>query len=263
MEHTKEISLNHLLVRVAHDLQRQILEMTSFLRVLNNYYKKKLEIQNQIKPVLPRKFKEELKLNNKNGDWLYNIPIALNVLSNDFLNQDDSFKFPNSIILFEAWMHLGIQALYPRIALQFQFPGLLKEERKRNIFLFLYSTSRGFGFPIYFGPEFYSYKPFSARILDPLLKWSHTVCHRANQAIVFGDRRLKSKRHHPGEIESVIISEFVNNKFKGIDTLLHGYFKNEAKILGKFASLDDVLQKSIFFYSIGLSDRACCSLWWV
>ena len=251
MKPTKEISIKNTSARVTHDLQRQLLEMTSFLRVLNNYYKKKLELQNQIKPLILRKFNEKIKLTNENGDWLYNLPIALNALSNNFLNQDDSFKFPDSIILFEAWMHLGIQALYPRIVLQFQFPGLLKGEKIRNVFLFLYSTSRGFGFPIHFGPEFYSYKFLLARILDPLLKWSYTVCHRANQAIVVGNKRLKSKRHHPGEFESVIISEFKNNIFKGIDTILHGYFKNEAKLLGKFTSLNDLLQNSTFYYSIG------------
>lgn len=251
MDITKEISSNNTTVRVAHDLQRQILEMTSFLRVMNNYYKKKITLQNQIKPLILKKFKKELKSIKDNGDWLQNVPIALNTLSSDFLNQDDSFKFPDSIILFEAWMHLGIQALYPRIVLQFQFPGLLKGEKIRSVFQFLYSTSRGFGFPIYFGPEFYHYKFKLAAVLDPLLKWSYTVCHRANQAIVIGNRRLKSKRHHPGEFESVIISEFTNNNYKGIDTMLHGYFKNESKALGKFISLDKVLQNSTFYYSIG------------
>ncbi len=251
MEPSKEISAKNTIVRVAHDPQRQILEMTSFLRVLNNYYKKKMELQNQINPLYLKKFKENLKSIKDNGDWLQNVPIALNALSSDFSNQDDSFKFPDSIILFEAWMHLGIQALYPRIALQFQFPGLLKGEKVRNIFQFLYSTSRGFGFPINFGPEFYHYKFKLSRVLDPLLKWSYTVCHRANQAIVIGNKRLKSKRHHPGEFESVIISEFTNNIYKGIDTILHGYFKNEAKALGKFTSLDEVLQNSTFYYSIG------------
>ncbi|MCK4379972.1 MAG: hypothetical protein KAW51_02470 [Candidatus Lokiarchaeota archaeon] len=251
MESSKEISAKNKIVRVAHDLQRQILEMTSFLRVLNNYYKKKMELQNQIKPLYLKKFKEKIKSIKYNGDWLQNVPIALNALSSDFSNQDDSFKFPYSIILFETWMHLGIQALYPRIALQFQFPGLLKGEKVRNVFQFLYSTSRGFGFPIHFGPEFYKYKFKLARVLDPLLKWSYTVCHRANQAIVIGNKRLKSKRHHPGEFESVIISEFTNNIYKGIDTILHGYFKNEAKGLGKFTSLNEVLQNSTFYYSIG------------
>ena len=251
MEPSKEISAKNTIVRVAHDLQRQILEMTSFLRVLNNYYKKKIELQNQIKPLFLKKFKVKLKSIKDNGDWLQSVPVALNALSSDFLNQEDSFKFPNSIILFEAWMHLGIQAIYPRIVLQFQFPGFLKGEKRRNIFQFLYSTSRGFGFPIYFGPEFYHYKFKLARVLDPLLKWSYTVCHRANQAIVVGNKRLKFKRHHPGEFESVIISEFANNVYKGIDTLLHGYFENEAKILGKFSSLDNVLQNSTFSYSIG------------
>ena len=150
MEPTKEISTKNTVVRVAHDLQRQILEMTSFLRVLNNYYKTKIELQNQIKPIILTRFKEKLKLLDENGDLLQQIRFALDVLSNEFLNQDDSFIFPDSIILFEAWMHLGIQALYPRIAPQFKFPGLLKGEKTRYVFLFLYSTSRGFGFPIYF-----------------------------------------------------------------------------------------------------------------
>ncbi|MFW9988609.1 MAG: hypothetical protein ACFFC3_08130 [Candidatus Odinarchaeota archaeon] len=251
MEPSKELSIKIASVRVCHDLQRQILEMTSFLRVMNNFYKRKIELQNRIKPLILRKFKEETKKNNNNEYWLHPLPIALNILSKDFLKKEDSFKFPDSIILFESWMHLGIKALYPRIALQFQFPGLFKGEKVRNRFQFIYSTSRGFGFPIYFGPEFYSYKFKLARILDPLLKWSYTVCHRANQAIMLVNKLLKSKRHHPGEYEAVIVSEFTNNIFKGIDTILHGYFKNEAKDLGKFSSLNDVLSNSTFYYSIG------------
>ncbi|MFX1502742.1 MAG: hypothetical protein ACFFDH_17405, partial [Promethearchaeota archaeon] len=251
MDPTKEISMKSANVRVAHDLQRQILEMTSFLRVMNNYYKKKIELQNRVKPFIQKMYKGELKEINENEYWLYTIPLALNVLSKDFLNKEDAFKFPDSIILFEAWMHLGINALYPRIALQFQFPGLFKGEKVRNIFQFIYSTSRGFGFPMNFGPEFYTYKPKLASILDPLLKWSYTVCHRANQAILLGNKLLKSKRHHPGDFESVIVSEFTNHIFKGIDTILHGYFKNEAKNLGKFSSLNDLLSNSTFYYSIG------------
>ncbi len=148
-------------------------------------------------------------------------------------------------------MHLGSHALYPRIILHLKFPGFLRGEKIRNIFQFIFSTSRGFGFPIYFGPEFYHYRFKLAKFFDPLLKWVYTVSHRANQAIVLGNKRLKSKRHHPGEFESVIISEYNDNVYKGIDTILHGYFKNEAKILGKFFSLDEVLQNSTFYYSIG------------
>jgi hypothetical protein len=218
-------------VRVAHDLQRQLLEMTSFLRVMNSYYKKKRYLQNQIKPLISRKLKEKL--------------------TKDILSKEDSFKFPDSIMLFEAWMHLGFQALYPRVVLQFKFPGFLIDENLRNIFQFIFSTSRGFGFPIYFGPEFYHYKFTLAKIFDPLLKWSYTVSHRANQAIVVGNKRLKSKRHHLGEFESVIISEYNNKEYKGIDTLLHGYFKNEAKALGKFSSISEVLQNTTFYYSVG------------
>ncbi|MFW9998928.1 MAG: hypothetical protein ACFE9Q_11470 [Candidatus Hodarchaeota archaeon] len=217
MDATKDISLKIPTVRVVHDLQRQLLEMTSFLRVVNNYYKKKANLH----------------------------------LSEDYLNQKDSFNFPDSIILFEAWMYLGIRALFPRVVLQFQFPGFLRGERIRNIFQFIFSTSRGFGFPIYFGPEFYHYRFKLAKIFDPLLKWVYTVSHRANQAIVVGNKRLKSKRHHPGEFESVIISEYDTNEYKGIDTILHGYFKNTAKPLGKFSSLGDLLQNSTFNYSIG------------
>jgi hypothetical protein len=218
-------------VRVAHDLQRQLLEMTSFLRVMNSYYKKKIYLQNQIKPLLLKRFNEKLTKN--------------------ILSKEDSFKFPDSIMLFEAWMHLGFQALYPRVVLQFKFPGFLRGENVRNVFQFIFSTSRGFGFPIYFGPEFYHYKFKLAKMFDPLLKWSYTVSHRANQAIVVGNKRLKSKRHHLGEFESVIISEYTNKEYKGIDTLLHGYFKNEAKVLGKFSSISEVLQNTTFYYSVG------------
>ncbi|NVM34679.1 MAG: hypothetical protein HWN81_03725 [Candidatus Lokiarchaeota archaeon] len=251
MDPINELSSKNKIVRVAHDLQRQILEMTSFLRVMNNYYKKKITLQNQIKPLILRKFKEELKSPKDNRDWLLTIPTALDSFSENILNQKDSFKFPYSIMLFEAWMHLGIQALYPRIVMQFKFPGLLKGEKTRNLFQFIFSTSRGFGFPINFGPEFYRYRSKLTRIFDPLLKWAYTVSHRANQAIVLGNKRLKSKRHHPGEFESVLISEYYNNEYKGIDTLLHGYFKIESKILGKFSSIDKVLQNSTFYYSIG------------
>ena len=239
------------MVRVAHDLQRQILEMTSLLRVINNYYKKKEVLQIQIEPLILEKIEEELKSLKNTKDNVQSIPTVFNTQNNKFLNENNLFKFPGSILLFEAWMHLGTHALFPRIVLHLQFPGFLEKEKTRNIFQFIFSTSRGFGFPIYFGPEFYHYRFKLAKLFDPLLKWTYTVSHRANQAIFLGNKRLKSKRHHPGEFESVIISEYNDNVYKGIDTILHGYFKNEAKTLGNFFSLEEVLQNCTFYYSIG------------
>ncbi len=250
MDSSKEISSTEITVRVAHDLQRQILEITSLLRVINNYYKKKKNLQIQLKTLILEKIEDELKLLN-NKDHLKTLPTILNTLDNKNVKEDNLVKFPGSVLLFEAWMHLGTHALYPRIALHLQFPGFVKGEKIRNIFQFIFSTSRGFGFPINFGPEFYHYRFKLAKYFDPLLKWAYTVSHRANQAIVLGNKSLKSNRHHPGEFESVIISEHKNNLYKGIDTILHGYFKSEANSLGNFYTLDEVLQNSTFYYSIG------------
>ena len=238
-------------VNISHDLQRQILEILSLFRVMNNYYNKKNEIQKQIQPLILKKFKESLETLKKKADWLFTIPIALNTLSEDFLSKKDSFRFPDSIILFEAWMNLGLVALYPRMVLHFKFPGFLKGEKTRNVFQFIYATSRGFGFPINFGPEFYGYELNYLRYLEPFLKWGHTVCHKINQAICLVNQKLKLKRHHPGEFESVIISEYDNNVFKGINTLLHGYFTHDPKYLGKFSSLEETLKNVIFSYTIG------------
>ena len=220
---------------------------------MNNYYDKKSEIQNQLRPLILKKFKESLKtVTEKNKDWLFSVPTALGTLNEDFIKNKDSFRFPDSIILFEAWMNLGLDAIFPRFVLHFKFPGFLKGEKVRHIFQFIYSTSRGFGFPINFGPEFYDYKLKFAKIFQPILKWTYTLCHKANQGIyLVGDKRLKSKRHHPGEFESVIISEYDNNIFKGIDTLLHGYFTNDPKYLGEFTSLEEALKNVIFSYTIG------------
>lgn len=240
-----------LTVKVVHDLQRRILEIFSLFRVMNNYYYKKTELQKQIQPLIFKKFKEGLRTVRKNIDWLFTIPTALNTLSDDFVSKKDSFRFPDSIILFEAWMNLGLDALFPRVVLHFKFPGFLKGEKTRNVFQFIYSFSRGFGFPIYFGPEFYNYRFRFAKLLDPLMKWGYTVCHKANQAIFLVNQKLKSKRHHPGEFESVIISEYENNVFKGVDTLLHGYFTGEQNYLGKFSSLGETLQNVNFSYTIG------------
>ena len=238
-------------VKVAHDLQRQILEITSLFRVLNNYYYKKAIVQNQKNRLLEKRFKNQLKPLESNKDWLYAIPTTINTSRDDFLIKKDSFKFPDSIILFEMWMKLGLGALYPRLALHYKFPGFLKGEKTRNVFQFTFSTSRGFGFPIYFGPEFYGYLLTIGKILEPLFRWSHTVCHRANQAIFLVGKRYGIKRHHPGEFESVIISEYENNKFKGIDTLLHGYFTHDPKKLGVYFSLEETLEGITFSYTIG------------
>ncbi len=89
------------------------------------------------------------------------------------------------------------------------------------------------------------------KILNPIFKWSHTVFHKVNQGIFLTNKKLKSKRHHPEEFESVIISEYENNVYKGIDTILHGFFTNEPKYLGQFSSLEETLQNAIFFYTIG------------
>jgi hypothetical protein len=148
-------------------------------------------------------------------------------------------------------MNLGFGALFPRIALHYKFPGYLKGEKTRNLFQFTYSASRGFGFPIYFGPEFYGYILTIGKLLEPLFKWSHTICHRANQAIFLVGKKYGFKRHHPGEFESVIISEYKDNIYKGIDTLLHGYYTQDPKRLGLFSSLENVLDNVIFSYSVG------------
>jgi len=248
-------STNHqrdsLTIRVVHDLQRQILEIPSFIRVLNNYYYKKVKIQNKVKSIIAKKFKDGLTTLENSKDWLYSIPTTLTTLSDDLLSKKDSFKFPDSIILFEAWMNLGVEALYPRFALHYKFPGLLKGEKARHVIQFTFSTSRGFGFPIYFGPEFYGYILTYGKLLESILKWSHTVCHRANQAIYLVGTRFNINRHHPGEFESVIISEYKNNRYKGINTLLHGYFTKDPKSLGTFSNLEEVLQNVLFSYSIG------------
>jgi hypothetical protein len=225
--------------------------MTSLVRVLNNYYYKKAKIEKKLKPLALKRFKDELKNIESDGDWLHTVPLVKNSISDDLDVNKDSFKFPDSRILFEAWMNLGFGALFPRLALHYKFPGFLKGEKTRNIVQFTYSTSRGFGFPIYFGPEFYGYILTIGKLLEPLFKWSHTICHRANQAIFLVGKKYGIKRHHPGEFESVIISEYKNNLFKGIDTLLHGYYTQDPKTLGVFSSLENVLANVTFSYSIG------------
>ncbi len=162
MQHSKkktEIkSEGQLAIQVVHDLQRQIMEIPSLFRVIDNYYKKKSDIQQQLKPSILKKFKEGLRMLEQDIDWLFTIPTALTTLNEEFLRNKDSFRFPDSIKLFEAWMNLGLDALYPRFVLHFRYPGFLKGELVRHVFQFIFATSRGFGFPIYFGPEFYDYE---------------------------------------------------------------------------------------------------------
>lgn len=232
-------------VKVINDLKRQILEIPSLIRVMNRYYFKKMQSTNQNKRLLLNDNKEILKFKS---NWRL---FTLSKLSNNLIDRKDSSIFPDSITLFEAWMTLGINALYPMLTLHYKFPGFLKNEKVRHLFQFIFATSRGFGFPIYFGPEFYGYILTYGKILEPILKWSHTVCHRANQAIFLVANRYNIKRHHPGEFESIIISEYNNSIYKGIDTLLHGYFTKEPKNLGNFKSLNHVLQNTYFSYSIG------------
>ncbi|TFG21752.1 MAG: hypothetical protein EU533_05075, partial [Promethearchaeota archaeon] len=251
MKGLKSTDIKSSSVNVSHDVQKQIMEITSLIRVMNNYYQKKTEIQKQIKPQLLHQFKQGVKLLESNHDWLYSIPSALNALTEDFTSKKDSFKFPDAIILFEAWMNLGYKALYPKLVLHYRFPGILNDEITRNLYQFIFSTSRGFGFPLVFDPDFYSYNYKFKKPLEIFFKWCNTVCHRANQAIFLVSKKFNIKRHHPGEFESVIISEYKNNFFKGTDTLLHGYFTQEPKNLGRFESIDSVLKTITFTYSIG------------
>ena len=241
----------HKQVKVIHDLQRRVMEIPSLMRVMNNYYYKKTAIQKQLKPLILNRFKESMKIVTDNRDWLHTIPSALGTLSDDFTSKSDSFKFPDGIILFEAWMNLGYEAMFPRIALHYKFPGILKGEKTRNLFHFIFSTSRGFGFPIYFKPSFYGNKLKQLKVLEPIFSWVHNICHKANQALFIVSERFNIKRHHPGEFESVIISEYKKNQFKGIDTLLHGYFTRDPKLLGTFNNLETALENISFSYSIG------------
>ena len=251
MKGSKSTDIKLSSVKVSHDAQKQIMEIPSLIRVMNNYYQKKTEIQKQIKPHLLQQFRQGVKLLETNQDWLYSIPSALLALTEDFTSKRDSFKFPDAIILFEAWMSLGYKALYPKMVLHYRFPGILNDEKTRNLYQFIFATSRGFGFPLFFNPDFYLYKFKFKKYLEFFFKWCSTVCHKANQAILLVSKRFNIKRHHPGEFESVIISEYENNIFKGTDTLLHGYFTQEPKNLGKFKSIDSVLKSIIFTYSIG------------
>ncbi len=237
-------------VNVLHDSHRKVLEILSLLRVMNNYYKKKKEIQRKIKPLVTYKFKKSLKELEKSSNWLFSVPNAINSLNLEFLKKNDAFRFPDAIILFEAWMNLGMDAVFPRVAFNFDFPGVLPGEKKRSVFQFIYNFSRGFGFPISFHPDFFDYDIGFLKIFDPLFKWGYTVFHKANQATSGVDMRLSLNRHHPGEFESVIISEFEDG-FRGIDTLLHGYKVKEPKMLGEFKNLDEALENVVFSYTIG------------
>lgn len=238
-------------VKVAHNFERRILEVLSLARVINNYYYKKKKVQEQIRPQIVKKFREELNSIRQNQDWLFAIPSVLEKISEDFISKNDSFRFPDSIILFEVWMSLGINCLYPQVALHFKFPGFLKGEKIRHIFQHIFSTSRGLAFPIQFPPEFYGYTPEFLKYLNPFFKWIYKICHFLNIVIFKLEKRFNSKRHHPGEFESVIISKYNDNNYKAINTLFHGYFTNEPKKLGQFSSFQEVLDNVMFCYRIG------------
>ncbi|MHA1725502.1 MAG: hypothetical protein ACTSYC_00600 [Promethearchaeota archaeon] len=241
---------NPLHVNVLDDPPRKILEIISLLRVMNYYYKKKRALQKELKPKILQKFREGMK-SLEESDWLFIIPLALDALTEEFASKKDSFRFPDSILLFEAWMNLGFDALYPQYVLHFKFPGILKGEKYRHLFQFIFSTSRGFGFPIMFSPQFYHYESKIYEILDPLFKWVYTVCHKANQAISLVGNKFKITRHHPGEFEAVILSEYQDKNFKVFDTLLHGYYASSPKKLGKYPSIKEALKNVMFSYTIG------------
>ncbi|MHA1803745.1 MAG: hypothetical protein ACTSU4_04345 [Promethearchaeota archaeon] len=241
---------NPLHIKVLDDPQRKILEIISLLRVMNDYYKKKRALQKELKPKILQKFREGMK-SLEESDWLFIIPLALDALTEEFTSKKDSFRFPDSILLFEAWMNLGFDALYPQYVLHFKFPGILKGEKYRHLFQFIFSTSRGFGFPIIFSPQFYHHESKVHEILDPLFKWVYTVCHKANQAISLVGNKFNIIRHHPGEFEAVILSEYQDKNFKIFDTLLHGYYASSPKKLGKFPSIREALKNAMFSYTIG------------
>ena len=238
-------------VKVSHSYKQQILETIALIRVLNNYYYKKRKIQEEIKPTILQKFAKEIKAVRKNEDWFFTLPSLLEAINKDFISQKDSFRFPDSIFLFEAWMNLGIESLFPKMVFQFEFPGFLEGEKTRHIFQFIFSTSRGVSFPISFSPEFYGYTPTYIKILRPLFKWVHKVPHFINALFFQIENKLNIKRHHPGEFESVLISEYGENTYRGIDTLFHGYFTDEPEMLGEFDSLEDALEHLVFTYRIG------------
>ncbi|TXT67005.1 MAG: hypothetical protein BAJALOKI1v1_210007 [Promethearchaeota archaeon] len=239
-------------VKVHHDLKRRVLEILSLIRVMNNYYDKKRAIQEKIKPKLSSFINELKVLDTHNKDWLFNIPTLLSTINQEFIDKNDSFRFPDSIILFEVWMQLGWECLFPQVGFCFKFPGILRGEKTRYVYQFVFSTSRGIGFPLYFSPQFYEYQPPMLRFLAPLFKWVYKISHALNILIKWiVDGRLNSKRHHPGEFESVIISEFEENLYKGINTLFHGYFTHNPAMLGQFTSIEEVVEKVLFSYRIG------------
>ncbi len=238
-------------VRVKHDLKRQVLEIIALIRVLNNYYYKKRKVQEQIRPNLLQKFVKDLKILKQTEDWFFSLPSLLEAINKEFIIQKDSFRFPDSIFLFEAWMNLGFESLYPKMVYQFKFPGFLKGEQTRYIYQFIFSTSRGISFPIWFSPSFYGYEAKFMKVLDPLFQWVYKIPFCINKILFQIENKFNIKRHHPGEFESVIISQYEGNIYRGTDTLFHGYYTNEPKKLGQFESLSEALDKLVFSYRIG------------
>jgi hypothetical protein len=238
-------------VRVSHSFKQQILEVIALIRVLNNYYYKKKKIQEKIRPTILQKFTKEIQTVKKRDDWFFTLPSLIEAINKDFISQKDSFRFPDSIFLFEAWMNLGVESLFPKMVVQFKFPGFLKGEETRHIFQFIFSTSRGISFPISFAPKFYGYNPPFIKYLHPLFGWLNKIPHVINFLLFQIENKLNIKRHHPGEFESVLVSEYEENVYRGIDTLFHGYFTDEPKKLGQFNSLENALENLIFSYRIG------------
>lgn len=245
-------------VHVVHDAQRKVLETISLFRVMSDYFRKKAQAQENLQPQLV-KLRRQLDYMERNGDWLFSLPSGLNELTEAFSQTNrDAFRFPNSIILFEAWMKAGMDALFPRLVVNFDFPGIRRQEKTRHVFEFIFATSRGFGLPITFAPPFYGYEPAKTpwqRTLTLPFQWVHTINRKANKLIAMVDRKYNVARHHPGEFESLTISRYGATAkrpsgYYGVDTVLHG-FRDKDRYLGDFASIEEVLDAVTFSYSIG------------
>ncbi|GAB4305282.1 MAG: hypothetical protein Kow0069_00820 [Promethearchaeota archaeon] len=245
-------------VHVVHDAERKVMETISLQRVRNYYYLKKRKLERALAPKL-RQLKSTLDALERDGDWLLAVTSGLRG-ADELLTrkQKDSFRFPNSLILFEAWMDAGMGALFPRVAFNFDFPGIRKGEVRRHAFWFVFATSRGFGFPITFPPSFFQYElpgGCLTRALNYPFDWFNAVNRWNNKFIAYLDRKFNVGRHHPGEFESVIVSKYENGAgrsgYYGIDTVLHGFREKDPVFLGEASSLFDLLEEVTFTYSLG------------
>ncbi|MHA1733333.1 MAG: hypothetical protein ACTSU5_15410 [Promethearchaeota archaeon] len=249
-------------INVVHDAEHKVMEVLSLYRVMNNYYLKKTKLQHELAPKIKRlrATLSNIERQGDQGDWLLSLPSGLETLSSSMRQKRrDEFRFPNSLVLFEAWMRAGVDALFPRVVINFDFPGIRRGEKVRHVLEFLFSTSRGFGFPITFSPEFYEYNVKRNGFLKALsypFDWLHTVNRKNNKAIALVGRKYNITRHHPGEFESVIISRFGDNGksssgYYGFETVLHGYREKDPLFLGRYKSLEELLENICFDYSIG------------